>query len=164
MRCPLDVSDLAERLDEVEAADVVAFREDGETVVRREREELRFAPGPDGGWRISGDAAVLDEGRYPNGLERVWRALANPNAGEVLVSARAGVEFLDFGGRHHAGGGSHGSLVAGDSTVPVVAAGLDPPAVGGRPSLTDLAPLALRYLGVPPPASMDAAALEPAGV
>ena len=163
-RCPLEVRDLAERLDEVDAADVVAFREDGEAVVRREREELRFAPGPGGGWRISGDAAVLDEGGYPNGLERVWRALANPNAGEVLVSARAGVEFLDFGGRHHAGGGSHGSLVAGDSTVPVVAAGVDAPAVDGRPSLTDLAPLALRYLGVPPPASMGAAALEPAGV
>lgn len=163
-RCRLDVRDLAERLDDVAAADVVAFLEDGMAIVRREREELRFAPGADGGWRLSGDAAVLDEERYPNGLERVWRALANPNAGEVLVSAREGVELVDLGGRHHAGGGSHGSLGAGDSTVPVVAAGADAPALSGRPSLTDLAPLALAHLGVPPPASMSAAAREPVAV
>ncbi len=160
--CPLDVRELAERLDEVSAADVVAFREDGEAVVRREREELRFAPAADGGWRLSGDQVVLDEELYPNGLERVWCALANPNAGEVLVSAREGVELVDLGGRHHAGGGSHGSLGAGDSTVPVVVAGADAPVLPARPSLTGIAPLALTYLGVPPPASMRAVR-EPVG-
>lgn len=162
--CPLAVRELAERLDAVEAAEVVAFREDGEAVVRREREELRFRPGAEGGWGLSGDAAVLDEERYPNGLERVWRALACPNAGDVLVSAREGVELVDLGGRHHAGGGSHGSLGAGDSTVPVVAAGVDAPALPARPSLTELAPLALSYLGVAPPASMSGAAQEPVPV
>lgn len=162
-RCPLDVRGLAERLDGFAAADVVAFLEDGEAVVRREREELRFAPGPDGGWRLAGDPAVLDEARYPNGLERVWRALACPNAGEVLVSVRDGVELVDLGGRHHAGGGSHGSLAAGDSTVPIVATGLDAP-LPARPSLTGLAPLALVHLGVEPPASMRAAVREPAEV
>ena len=34
----------------------------------------------------------------------------NPNAGEVLVSAAPGWEFADLAGRHHVGGGSHGSL------------------------------------------------------
>ena len=34
----------------------------------------------------------------------------NPNAGELIVSAAAGWEFADLGGRHHAGGGTHGSL------------------------------------------------------
>ena len=33
---------------------------------------------------------------------------------------RAGWEFADLGGRHHAGGGSHGSLAAGDSEVPML--------------------------------------------
>ena len=53
--------------------------------------------------RLAGDADVLDEARYPNGLERAWHALACPNAGEVLVSAREGFEFVDLGGRAHVG-------------------------------------------------------------
>ena len=107
-----------------EAADVVLFAEDGFAVARREGEELRFRPA-EAGWELAGDADVLDERRYPNALERSWHALANPNAGEVIVSAADGFEFADLGGRHHAGGGSHGSLVAGDSTIPLVAAGFD---------------------------------------
>ena len=47
-------------------------------------------------------------------------ALANPNAGELIVSAAAGWEFADLAGRHHAGGGSHGSLLTGDSEVPML--------------------------------------------
>jgi hypothetical protein len=100
---------------------------------------------------------VLDPAEYPNGLERSWCALACPNAGEVIVSAAPGWEFEDLGGRHHAGGGSHGSLRAGDSMVPIIAAGFGegsplPP----DPSVTDLAPLALTHFGVEPPASMRA--------
>jgi hypothetical protein len=69
----------------------------------------------------------------------------------VLVSPPLGVELVDLGGRHHAGGGSHGSLTAGDSTVPVLAAGLSLP---GGLRVVDLAPLALTALGIAPPASM----------
>ena len=50
--------------------------------------------------------------RIPDGRARVDAALRNPNAGEVLVSAAPGWEFVDLAGRHHAGGGSHGSLDA----------------------------------------------------
>ena len=39
--------------------------------------------------------------------------LALAAGGELLVSAAEGWELADLGGRHHAGGGSHGSLVAG---------------------------------------------------
>ena len=97
---------------------------------------------------------MLDPGRYPNGLERAWHALAAPTAGDVLVSATEGWELADAGGRHHLGGGSHGSLVAGDSFVPLIAAGLDDSPFPPDPSITDIAPLALAHLGVPPPASM----------
>jgi hypothetical protein len=77
------------------------------------------------------------------------------------VSSRAGFEFADLGGRGHAGGGSHGSLAAGDSLVPIVAAGFDePPLLRERPSLTELAPALLEYLGVAPPASMASARPE----
>jgi predicted AlkP superfamily pyrophosphatase or phosphodiesterase len=145
---------LAERLDGTPGVDLVLFREDEEAVVRRDTEELRFAPG-NGGWRLSGDEQLLDPATYPNGFERAWCALACPNAGEVVVSAAAGWEFEDLGHRHHVGGGSHGSLLAGDSTIPIVAAGFDEEVpLPEDPSVTDLAPLALSHFGVEAPASM----------
>ena len=89
---------------------------------------------------MSGDASALD---HPDGLERAWSALANPNAGDLIVSAAPGIEFADLGGRHHAGGGSHGSLELGDSEVPMLAIGLDPPPA----RIVDVAPLVLRHFG-----------------
>jgi hypothetical protein len=151
--CRLAARELADRLDGVPPADVVLFLEDGLAVARREGRELRFAlEGED--WRVEGDAAVLDSDRYPKGLERAWRALRCPNAGDVLVSAAEGWEFADLGGRHHLGGGSHGSLVAGDSIVPLVAAGFDEQPFPPDPSITDIAPLALGHFGLPAPATM----------
>jgi hypothetical protein len=141
--CALDPRELAARLDGDRAVEVALFLENGEGIARREGEELRFAPSVDG-WRLAGDAGVLD---HPNGLERAWAALHNPNAGEVLVSAAPGVEYADLGGRHHLGGGSHGSLVAADSIVPMLTVGLDPPPA----SITGVAPLVLAHFGVEPP-------------
>jgi predicted AlkP superfamily pyrophosphatase or phosphodiesterase len=147
---------LAERLDGAAGVDLVLFREEEEAVVRRDTEELRFAP-DNGSWRLSGDEQLLDPATYPNGFERAWCALACPNAGEVVVSAAAGWEFEDLGHRHHVGGGSHGSLLAGDSTIPIVAAGFDEEVpLPEDPSVTDLAPLALSHFGVEAPASMRA--------
>jgi hypothetical protein len=151
--CRLAARALAERLEEEPAADVVLFWEDDAGVARREGAELRFAP-EGGGWRLEGDAGVLDPERYPNGLERSWHALLAPTAGEVLVSAMEGWELADGGGRHHLGGGSHGSLVAGDSYVPLIAAGPDGPPLPADPGITDLAPLVLAHFGVPAPESM----------
>jgi Type I phosphodiesterase / nucleotide pyrophosphatase len=151
--CSVPARGLAEHLDEEASADVVLFREDGVAVARRDGREVRFAP-ENGGWRREGEADVLDAEQYPNGLERAWRALECPNAGEVLVSAAEGHEFADLGGSHHAGGGSHGSLLAGDSTVPVVTAGLEGAMLGGGASVTDIAPLVLSHFGVDAPASM----------
>jgi hypothetical protein len=137
---------LARLLDGEPSVEVALFREGETAVARREREELRFRPGADG-WELDGDAAILDG---PNALERAWRALANPNAGDVLLSAAPGWEFADLGGRHHLGGGSHGSLTAGDSEVPVLTIGVE----GEVRSITDVAPLALAALGVQPPADV----------
>ncbi len=110
---------LAARLDRRPEVDVALFLEDGVGVARRDGEELRFRPAGDG-WLLNGDEAILD---HPSAPERAWAALHNPNAGDVLVSAADGFEFTDLGGRHHAGGGSHGSLSAGDSEVPMLAVG-----------------------------------------
>ncbi|MDQ5822292.1 MAG: alkaline phosphatase family protein [Actinomycetota bacterium] len=136
--------ELAERLDGEAAAETVLFHEDDWAVARRDGVDLRFRP-RDERWDLIGDEAILAD--YPDGLERAWAALANPNAGDVIVSAAPGYEFLDLGGRHHLGGGSHGSLSAGDSLVPMVVVGLDRlPA-----SITEIAPLALEHFGVEPP-------------
>jgi len=111
------------------------FREDGGGVALRHGRELPLTP-EDHGWR-----------------GRAWRALANPNAGDVLVSAAAGVEFADLGGRHHVGGGSHGSLLDGDSLVPMVVVGTAAP-----PSeIAGVAPLVLRHFGIEAPAYARAA-------
>jgi hypothetical protein len=142
--CGADARELAEALDDERAAEAVLFLEGDEGVVRREREELRFTPCGTG-WSTSGDASLLD---YPNGLERAWAALHNPNAGDVIVSAADGCEFRDLGGGHHTGGGSHGSLASGDSEVPVLTVGVE----WAPGSITELAPLTLAHFGVEPPA------------
>src|SRR5262245_8421635 len=130
--------ELARRLDG--GGHVVLFREDGSVVARKDGDELRFARSRDG-WETSGAADVLDQ---PDAFERAWAALANPDAGDVVVSAAPGVEFADLGGRHHAGGGSHGSLEAGDSEVPMLSIG-----AGTPPARTvDVTPRVLEHFGV----------------
>jgi Type I phosphodiesterase / nucleotide pyrophosphatase len=133
----VQAGDLARRLDGFAAVDVTLRRE-GEVVVAR---------------RDGADAPVekLD---YPDAAWRARSALANPNAGELLVSAAEGWELADLGGRHHAGGGSHGSLVAGDSLVPLVTVGLR-----SEPRrITDVVPAVLEHFRVAVPEAMEAAA------
>jgi hypothetical protein len=139
--CRLDARRLALRLDGQPSVGVVLYREDSLAVARRDGEELRFAPAPEGGFALTGDAGILDQ---PDALRRAYTALACPNAGEVIVSAAPGWEFTDLGGGHHLGGGSHGSLEAGDSEVPIITVGVD----GEPESIVDVAPLVLSHFGV----------------
>jgi hypothetical protein len=132
--CKLDARQLAERLDGVEAAEVVLFRDGDVALARGHGEETRIEPGE----------PLFD---HPDGGNRALAALRNPNAGEVIVSAAAGVEFADLAGRHHSGGGSHGSLLRGDSEVPMLTIGVDT-----QPrSIVDIAPAILEHFGVEPP-------------
>ena len=137
--CKLDARGLAELLDGEPAAETVLFREDDAVVARRDGEEVV----------VDQDGPLFD---YPDGGARAWAALHNPNAGDVVVSAAPGVEFADLAGRHHAGGGSHGSLRSGDSEVPMLAVGFD--AVPA--SIVDVAPAVLRHFGVAPPSYVRA--------
>ena len=149
----VDPAGLARRLDPEPAVETTLRREGDEAVARREGEEVRFRPAEGAGWETSGDASLLD---HPDAFGRVWSALANPNAGELLVSATEGWELADIGGRHHAGGGSHGSLAAGDSYVPLVTIGVD----ADPRRITEVAAAVLDHFGVQAPASMEV----PAGV
>jgi hypothetical protein len=84
---------------------------------------------------------------------RAVHALGNPNSGDVIVSAAEGVEFADLGGRHHVGGGSHGSLLDGDSLVPMLAVGTgEPPR-----EIAGVAPLVLEHFGIEAPGYARAA-------
>jgi predicted AlkP superfamily pyrophosphatase or phosphodiesterase len=133
----IDAAELARRLDGNPAVDVTLRREGDEVVARRD-----------------GAEAPVEKLEYPDAAWRARSALANPNAGELLISAAEGWELTDLGGRHHAGGGSHGSLVAGDSLVPLVTIGLQ-----AEPRrITDIAPAVLDHFGVAVPASMEALA------
>jgi predicted AlkP superfamily pyrophosphatase or phosphodiesterase len=148
----VDAEILARSFDGDETVEVTLRLEHDEAVARRDGEELRFRPDASGGtagWATSGDAAILD---HPDALHRAWSALANPNAGELLVSAAPGWEFADLGGRHHAGGGSHGSLVEGDSVVPVLSVGVD----ADVRRITDVMPAVLEHFGVAAPAYVAA--------
>jgi type I phosphodiesterase/nucleotide pyrophosphatase len=135
---------LAEWLDGEPSAQVVLFREGDVAVARRDGAELALRATATG-VELEGDAGVLDQ---PDAVARALAALRCPNAGDVVVSAAAGWEFADLGGKHHLGGGSHGSLDEGDSIVPVLTAGLD----GAPPgSVVDVAPRVLAHFGVEAP-------------
>jgi predicted AlkP superfamily pyrophosphatase or phosphodiesterase len=141
--CRLDVPELAAVLDGHPAVELSLRREGDEAVARRDGQELRFAP--DGfGWQTYGDAQILD---HPDALARAWAAVTNPNAGEVIVSAAPQYEFTDLAGRHHAGGGSHGSLDFGDSVVPMLTVGVEM-----QPTrITEIVPAVLQHFGVEAP-------------
>ena len=66
---------------------------------------------------------------YPDALSRLWSALRNPNAADILVSLAPDWECVDWGGGNHMPGGSHGSLLATDSLGTLLTVGLD----GKRP-------------------------------
>jgi len=153
--CRLDARTLAERLDAEPAVDVALFLEDGWAVARRDREELRFAPGG-AGFRVSGDPDVLDPCRYPDGLARAWHGVAGARAGDVVVSAAEGWELADIGGRDHRGGGSHGSLLADDSIVPMLALGLEGVGLSPQPRIAELVCATLAHFGLPGSSAPDA--------
>jgi len=62
----------------------------------------------------------------------------------VIVSAAPGWEFVDLAGRNHLGGGSHGSLEAADSEVPMLTVGLGAPPA----SITGVKSLIATHFGV----------------
>ena len=64
-------------------------------------------------------------------------------AGDVLLSASPGYEFVDWGGSDHVGGGSHGSLHRTDSLGALLWCGTGPASVHARErwSLRDVAPM-----------------------
>jgi hypothetical protein len=157
---------------DLEGVDVVLTltdHPDGEAAVRGQRrgrvKELRFMPGGDlvdargGRWHVEGDLDLLGlqarggqigSATYPDALARAWSALRTRTSGDVLASARPGYEFLDWGGAHHVGGGSHGSLHANDSLGSLIWCGTGPDSADAREqwALRDVTPMITEHFRV----------------
>ncbi|HEX7244799.1 MAG TPA: alkaline phosphatase family protein [Solirubrobacterales bacterium] len=138
---------------------------DAWAVVERGGHRFRFRPGAEvtdlrgAGWTLDGDLGaleatvendVLSSDTYPDPLARVWSALNSPHAGDLVLSLSPGYEAVDWGGVSHAGGGSHGSLHAGDSLGPLLFVGCGPDDPAARPqwALRDIAPVVYDHFGL----------------
>jgi hypothetical protein len=138
--------------------------EAGEAIVRTDRGELRFTAGgdvvdPRGAlWSVEGsldalgariEDGVLESPDYPDALARLWSALHCETAGDVLLSAAPGYEFVDWGGADHIGGGSHGSLHRCDSLGALAWCGTGPASREERRqwSLKDIKSIVCEHFG-----------------
>jgi hypothetical protein len=153
---------------QLDGVDVITWLPDpikDEAAVRSNRGELRFSPGGDlrdargGRWAVEGELSALraevQDGRllcteYPDALGRIWSALKCPTAGDILLSAAPGYEFVDWGGSDHLGGGSHGSLHRTDSLGALLWCGTGPHSRSARDqwSLRDVASMVRDHFGV----------------
>jgi len=157
--------EVRQRLGEAEGIDLVCWRDESSAVVERAGERLRLRPGDQvadlrgARWDLAGETEVLAgtiedktfrSNEYPDALARVFAAVSAPHAGDFIVSLTPGYEAVDWGGVSHAGGGSHGSLHAGDSLGPLLFLGCGPddPAQRRQWTLRDVAPIVLQHFGL----------------
>lgn len=159
-RVPLLVEDLR---DEPEIEQIFFLEDDWARAVLGEA-ELRFRPGGPlldergGSWEIDGDLVALDlfvdggevrSEEYPDALARVWSALNCPGSGDLILTPVPGVEFLDWGGSAHIGGGTHGSLNRTDSAAQLIVTGTGESRRDQRAwSIGDVHSLVLEHFGL----------------
>jgi hypothetical protein len=155
---------LTRHLRGVEGVELTAWRDGDEAVVAAAAGELRFQLGGElvdgrgARWTVDGDLDVLDlavadgalsHGDYPDALGRLWSALGCRRSGDVLLSATPGYEFVDWGGSHHGGGGSHGSLHRCDSLGVLLTVGVEGLAAQrSQPHLRDVTPMIANHFGL----------------
>ncbi len=154
--------EVVDRLRKTPGVDQVAWKDRGwYRLIRSGQGMLSFRPGRDfwdeygQGWSLTGDpgaaGAGLDGhrivfGDYPDALAQLANALSCENAGDLVVTAKAGYEFTGEYCPSHPGCGSHGSLHREDSLVPLLVAGA--PFHSSRPRILDLAPFIRSQFGL----------------
>lgn len=168
------INRIIERLFVEDRIDQVFWKDIGRRGYRidtADRGRLRFWKGDDGAntakdvygyaWSWEGDLRTVDGtvhddgtitfGDYPNAFERITAALDAPHSAQLWVTAKPGYDLVLPAVEEHTGGGSHGSLHALDSLVPLIMAGAPegvhlPP----HPRSVDVEPLVLQSLGIEP--------------
>lgn len=145
---------IAEALAGLRATDQVFWREAGWTRVRQRDLACSWRPGQGfldvrgREWQVVGDfralglvlrAGQLVETEYSDPMRRVDDLLDAADAPDMVITARRGYEFAPGSGR-----ASHGSLLAEDSEVPLVATGFG--MVPHFPEARDVAKMALEAL------------------
>ena len=152
-------------LRETDGVDLFAWCEGDAAVIERDGLELRFGPGSSvqdrrgAGWDLEGEPAALaaevqdglfESQRYPDALGRLWAALRSPSSGDLLISCAERYEVVDWGGVTHTPGGSHGSLLAGDSLCPLLTVGLERGVEAAREQwrISDVHDLVLGHFGI----------------
>lgn len=177
-RTPAQLESVVNRLMSEARVDQVMWRpglfeetEKGYHVATADRGRLHFWPGDRGpgtaidhqgcpwGWsgdlsavggQVSADKTITFPD-YPNAFERIAGGLDCTSSGHLWATARPGYEFCLAETSIHAGGGSHGSLHALDSIVPLLVAGA-PPGIElpTHPRSVDVVPLCLNIFGLKP--------------
>lgn len=107
-------------------------------------------------WSWEGDLSVVDVcvsddqkiefGKFPDAFTRLSSALEVRSESRVVLSAASGYEYLAAGAPIHPGGGSHGSLEAEDSTVPMIISGM--PIRLDHARIIDLFPMIRGHFGL----------------
>jgi predicted AlkP superfamily pyrophosphatase or phosphodiesterase len=159
-RLPLLVEDLRHQ----EGIEQLFWLEDGVAWVAMGGSELSFSPGSQyvdqrgQEWDVQGDLVVLDlfvNGRairseeYPDALARVWSALHCPGSGDLIATPELGLEFVDWGGFSHVGGGAHGSLHKVDSAAQLIVTGTGEDRKDQETwSIADVNSLVLEHFGI----------------
>jgi hypothetical protein len=150
-------------------ADLTGKGDRGFRVVTKNRGSLLFWKGADGDetardhygctWSWQGDLGTIDaqvseenvilSESYPNAFERIASILNLEDSGHLIVTAWPGYEFKLPRTSVHDGGGSHGSLHALDSVMPLLIAGApDGTEFPPYPRTVDVAPICLDILGL----------------
>src|SRR5919106_2744601 len=150
-------------------ADLMGEEQRGFRIVTRDRGSLLFWKGAEGDntardqygcpWSWQGDLSTIDahvseenvilSENYPNAFERIASILNLEDNGHLMVTAWHGYEFKIPRTSVHGGGGSHGSLHAQDSVVPLLIAGApDGIELPPYPRTVDVTPLCLGVLGL----------------
>ncbi|MET3695743.1 predicted AlkP superfamily pyrophosphatase or phosphodiesterase [Bacillus oleivorans] len=136
----IPLNEIAEILQKDSRIDVIAWNEECKINVISGIREGKLTYQPDGNladpygqmWSIEGESGILDlsiegnrinEGDYPDALQRLYASFHSHEGDYLVVSAKPGYEFIGEGSPTHVGGASHGGLHKQDSQVAMIVTG-----------------------------------------
>jgi len=134
------LSEVVKQLHNEVKLDIIAMKDDKNIHVTAGRNDNKLSYRPIGNymdeygltWTLSGDTDRVDisltknkikYGKYPDVLARLYGAMHAHEGRFIVVTVKPGYELVAESSPTHIGGGSHGSLHAEDSLVPLIISG-----------------------------------------